>query len=89
MILRFDNTFRRDLKRLTPQETKQTKAKIQLLRKDLRHPSLRLKKMKGDAGQRGIYRMRVSRSLRITFRIKGDTIFLRRVGGHDETIVNP
>jgi hypothetical protein len=31
----------------------------------------------------------VSRSLRITFQIEGDTIVLRNIGQHDETLERP
>ena len=89
MKIKVDETFKRCLAKLTNQEAKQITAKIKLLEKDPYHPSLRVKKMKGKPGRQGIYRMRVTKSLRVTFRIKSDTIFLRKVGGHDETILNP
>ncbi|MBT3231980.1 MAG: hypothetical protein HN356_04130 [Calditrichaeota bacterium] len=45
--------------------------------------------MKGEAGKLDIYRMRVTQSLRITFSINGDLLILRRIGGHDKTILSP
>lgn len=89
MKIKFEAAFKRCFAKLTKEETKQTKAKIYLLEQNLYHPSLRVKKMKGKAGKEGIYRMRVTKYLRVTFMIEGDTIYLRKVGGHEKTIKKP
>ena len=89
MKIRVGDRFKADYLKLSDQEAKLAKDKIALLQSDFRHPSLRTKKMKGEPGQLGIYRIRVTQSLRITFSIEGDTIFLRRIGGHDKTISSP
>jgi mRNA-degrading endonuclease RelE of RelBE toxin-antitoxin system len=82
-------TFEADFRQLKPDEAKQAREKLKLLASNLYHPSLRVKKMRGKPGERGIYRMRVNRSLRITFTLQEDTVILRRVGGHDDTIHRP
>ena len=53
---------------------------------DLRYPSLRVRKVQGVEG---IWEARVSRSLRLTFQIEADTIALRNIGSHDETLDKP
>ena len=53
---------------------------------NIRYPALRAKKVKGTEN---IWEARVSRSLRITFQIEGDTIILRNTGHHDETLERP
>ena len=89
MRIESNEIFDRLLAKLTKEETKRTIAKLQLPEQNPGHPSLKVKKMRGDAGQKGIYRMRVTKSLRVTFTIEGDAIFLRKVGTHGETIINP
>ena len=59
---------------------------IHLLAGNFRHPSLRVKKIKGS---RGIWEARVDLSHRMTFEIIDDTIFLRVVGKHDDALKNP
>jgi len=83
------DTFKRNFSTLSDEEAKLVRDKLALLMDDTRYPSLRVKKMKGRARLSGIYRMRVSKSLRVTFTMKGDTIILRKVGGHEETIIHP
>ena len=53
---------------------------------DIRHPALRVKKMQGT---NYIWEARASRSLRITFQIRNDTIILRNIGHHDEVLRQP
>ena len=53
---------------------------------DLRYPDLKTKKVQGVEH---IWEARVSRSLRMTFQIEGNTIVLRNIGRHDETLERP
>jgi len=62
------------------------KKAIENLLHNPRYPSLRVKKIKGFVG---IWEARVSRNIRITFEISQDTIVLRNIGAHDETLGNP
>ena len=59
---------------------------IRLMSGDLRHPSLRVKRIKGT---QGIWEARASKSLRITFETEGDALILRNVGHHDQTLKKP
>ena len=59
---------------------------IRLLSENPRHPSLRLKKIKGTPG---IWEARVDKSCRMTLEVHTDVYILRNVGKHDETLGNP
>ena len=59
---------------------------IKLLTKNIKHPSLHTKKVKGCSG---IWEARVDIHYRMTFEIIGDTIFLRVIGNHDMVLNRP
>ncbi len=57
-----------------------TLAKLALYEKEPRHPSLRVKKLKGTTD---IWEMSVTRNYRITFQREGEIILFRNIGSHD------
>ena len=59
---------------------------IALLSRDLKHPSLHTKKIKG---KEGIWEERIDIHHRLTFEIIEDTIFLRVAGNHNEVLRSP
>ena len=64
-----------------PEELKERVDKqLALLLTNPRHPSLRLKRIRGTAD---IWELRVTRAYRLTLQVAGDTYILRRVGPHD------
>lgn len=71
--------FKRDYKKLTHQSQKRINQALIQMEKDLKHPSLEAKKLKGT---NSIWEARASKSLRITFNLKGKLIILRTVGEH-------
>ena len=71
--------FRRDYKKLTPQSQKRINQTLLQMERDLKHPSLEIKKLKGT---NSIWETRASKSLRITFNLKSRLIILRTVGEH-------
>ena len=71
--------FKRDYKKLTPQSQKRINQSLLHMERDLKHPSLDTKKLKGT---NSIWETRASKSLRITFNLKGRLIILRTVGEH-------
>ena len=71
--------FRRDYKKLTSQSQKRINQDLLQMERDLEHPSLETKKLKGT---NSIWEARASKSLRITFNLKGKLIILRTVGEH-------
>ena len=78
--------FKKAWKELNEEEKDLARKALRNLAADLRYPALRAKKMQGAEH---IWEARVSRSLRMTFEIKGDTIILRNIGRHDETLERP
>jgi len=69
--------FRRDYKKLSPQSQKRINQALLQMERDLKHPSLETKKLKGT---NSVWEARASKSLRITFNLKGKLIILRTVG---------
>ncbi len=78
--------FKKAWKELTEEEKDLARKALRNLVTDLRYLALRVKKMQGVEH---IWEARVSRSLRMTFEIEGDTIVLRNIGRHDETLERP
>jgi mRNA-degrading endonuclease RelE of RelBE toxin-antitoxin system len=78
--------FKKAWKELNEEEKDLARKALINLATDLRYPALRVKKMQGVEH---IWEARVSRSLRMTFEIEGDTIILRNIGHHDETLERP
>lgn len=78
--------FKKAWKGLNEDEKSLARKALGNLASDLRYPALRVKKMQGVEH---IWEARVSRSLRMTFEVEGDTIILRNIGRHDETLERP
>jgi len=78
--------FKKAWQELIEEEKELGRKALRNLATDLRYPALRVKKMQGVER---IWEARVSRSLRMTFEIEGDTIILRNIGHHDETLERP
>ena len=78
--------FKKSWERLTKADETLARKAITNLAINTQYPSLRVKKIKGTEN---IWEARVSLSLRITFRIEGNTIILRNIGRHDETLERP
>jgi mRNA-degrading endonuclease RelE of RelBE toxin-antitoxin system len=71
--------FRRDYKKLSLQFQNRINQALLKMERDLKRPSLETKKLKGT---NSIWEARASKSLRITFNLKGKLIILRTVGEH-------
>lgn len=78
--------FQKAWKELNEEEKELARKALRNMASDLRYPALRVKKMKGVEG---IWEARASQTLRITFQVQGDTIILRNIGRHDETLERP
>jgi mRNA-degrading endonuclease RelE of RelBE toxin-antitoxin system len=78
--------FKKAWKQLSEEERALGRKAIENLAMNIRYPALRAKKVKGTEY---IWEARASRSLRMTFQIKRDTILLRNIGRHDETLERP
>lgn len=80
MKVQTTRSFDRDYAALPEEVKRRADKQLALLMSNLRHPSLRLKKLRGTEG---IWEGRISKGHRITLEIAGDTVILRRIGAHD------
>lgn len=80
MKIQTTKPFERDYSALPEPIKKQAEKQFPLLLGDPRHPSLRVKKIKGHPY---IWEGRITKNYRFTFQIVGDTYLLRRIGTHD------
>jgi len=79
-------SFRRSYKKLPGEIQEKADRQIETLAENLRHPSLRVKKIKGT---QEIWEARVDRGYRMTFAVNDGVIILRQVGPHDPTLKRP
>lgn len=82
----FTEQFEQAYSTLTRQEKQGVMKAVAFLGENPRHPGLNVKKMEG---KRNIWEARVSRRLRMTFEISGETITMRNVGEHDSVLKTP
>ncbi len=80
MKIQTTRPFVRDYSALPESIKKQAEKQFSLLLENPRHPSLRIKKIKGHPY---IWEGRITKNYRFTFQIVGETYLLRRVGTHD------
>ena len=79
MIIRRTDAFLRDYRTLPVSIRDRVDKQLHLLLEDFRHPSLRLKKLRGT----DIFEIRISKDYRLTLQIGKGLMELRRVGTHD------
>jgi mRNA interferase RelE/StbE len=79
MKVRRTNSFLKDYRGLPTEIQDRVNKQLLFLIVNPRHPSLRLKKLKGTDK----YEIRISRDYRLTLRFVEQIIELRRVGTHD------
>jgi mRNA-degrading endonuclease RelE of RelBE toxin-antitoxin system len=82
----FTEQFELAYEKLADAEKRSVRKALSLLGNNLRHPSLRVKKMEG---RKKIWEARPSKRLRMTFEITGETILMRNVGEHDKVLKKP
>ena len=86
MKILYSDRFKKDHKNLSLEEKKQFKEKMKLMTENLRHPSLRIKKVQGT---KGIFETSINMTIRLTWQFVEDGIYLRGIGPHDKTLNNP
>ena len=79
MKIRRTNSFLKDYRSLPPDIQARVDKQLTLLLDNPKHPSLRMKKLKGT----DIFEIRVSKGYRLTLNSMGEHFVLRRVGTHD------
>lgn len=65
----------------------QVDKQLSLLLENPKHPSLKIKKVRGTGGV--IFEGRISKNYRFTFQIEKDTYVLRKVGPHNRALKKP
>lgn len=79
MKIRRTESFLKDYRSLSLEIQKRVDKQIVLLVTNLKHPSLKMKKLKGTDK----FEIRITKSYRMTLRYDGHLLELRRVGTHD------
>ncbi|MBW2001333.1 MAG: hypothetical protein JRI30_02305 [Deltaproteobacteria bacterium] len=80
MRIQTTKSFDRDYDSLQKGIKERASKQLTLLLENSRHPSLRLKKIKGHPT---MWEGRITESYRFTFQIVGETYLLRRIGTHE------
>jgi addiction module RelE/StbE family toxin len=83
--LRPSEEFKKSLKQLTTTEQKQTAKKLELLKENPFHPSLRTKKVRGIDG---VFEMSVNMDIRIIWKYENRIILLLIDIGHHKNILS-
>lgn len=78
--------FKEAYKKLTDEEKKAADKALSFLVSNLGHPSLQVRKIEGT---RGIWEARASKSIRLSFELRDNTLILRNIGDHDKVLKNP
>ncbi|MBN1662344.1 MAG: hypothetical protein JW943_01975 [Deltaproteobacteria bacterium] len=79
MIIRRTAAFLRDYRALPVAIRERVDKQLRLLFENFRHPSLRLKKLKGTDR----FEIRISKGYRLTLRLDQGVMEIRRVGTHN------
>ncbi len=78
--------FKRAYQKLNQRQRRAVEKTLSFLVNNIRHPSLRVKKIEGTMG---IWEARASKSIRLSFEFRDNTLILRNVGDHDEVLKAP
>lgn len=83
----FTERFQENFKKLDEHSQKAIQKAIRLMSHDIKHPSLRAKKMEGTDY---IFEASANMDIRITFHFeKPDLLIMRNCGHHDRLLKNP
>lgn len=80
MKIHYTERFEKDFRALSPDVRKATAQKLRLLENDIRHPSLRVKKVQKFEG---VFEGSVNKNFRFLFLIASNGYTLLRIGKHD------
>ena len=86
MNVYYTELFEQKVKELPVERKKVLRAKLDLMIENPRHPSLRVKKIQGQAA---IFEASITMSIRLTWQYSEDGILLRNIGEHDQTLKKP
>lgn len=80
------DAFKRDFQHLPAHIQELFEKKIRLFVQDIKHPSLRVRKMQGHKNR---WEASINMFYRFTFQIHKDHYLFRRIGPHDDVLKNP
>ena len=83
----YSDDFKQNVEKLPKDIKRQLVKKLDLMLENPRHPSLRVRKLKGRKD--GTFEASINMEIRMTWEYIEDGIFLRNIGEHDETLKNP
>lgn len=86
MAIVFTKRFKKAYRRLPISVQQKAQKAIRLLDENIRHPSLRVKRIQGTDA---LFEGRVDRKYRFSFEFDGNDILLRNIDNHDECLKNP
>lgn len=86
MNIHYSELFVEKVRQLPTEVKRILKKKLELMLENLRHPSLRAKKIQG---QDNIFESSVTMDIRTTWQYTEDGILLRNIGEHDNNLKNP
>lgn len=86
MNVELRESFKKNYKKMPAEIQKGFKKKLMFLRENIRHPSLRIKKMRDHEG---LWEGSVTMQYRFTFQFIEGGVLIRNIGNHDETLENP
>ena len=86
MNVHYTELFEQKVRELPAEIKKALRAKLDLMIENPRHPSLRVKKIQGQAA---IFEASITMSIRLTWQYSEDGILLRNIGEHDQTLKKP
>ncbi|ADI02069.1 MAG TPA: hypothetical protein GXX39_11090 [Syntrophothermus lipocalidus] len=86
MNIYYSELFADKAKQLPIEIRRTLKTKLELLIENPWHPSLRTKKIRGQAN---IFEASITANIRMTWQYVEDGILLRNIGEHDKTLKNP
>ena len=86
MNIYYSELFAEKVRRLSSDEKRALKKKLELMVGSPRHPSLRTKKIQGSDD---IFEASITRAMHMTWQYTEGGILLRNIGEHDKTLMNP
>jgi len=86
MRLDYADSFKQDFQQLPAHIRKVFENKLRLFLQNLKHPSLRVKKMQGYENR---WEASINMFYRFTFEIHTDHYLFRRIGPHDDVLKRP
>ena len=79
-------SFKKDFQQLPAHVQNVFEKKIRLFMQNVKHPSLRVKKMQGFENR---WEASITMFYRFTFEVHNDYYLFRRIGTHDDVLKNP